>query len=39
MLPVHLASYRVLGVLRRFDVSRYPGLLPRPGVISLRSGY
>jgi hypothetical protein len=26
MLPVLLASYRVLGVLRRFDVSRYPGL-------------
>jgi ABC-2 type transport system permease protein len=24
MLPVHLASYRELGVLRRFDVSRYP---------------
>jgi ABC-2 type transport system permease protein len=24
MLPVHLASYRERGVLRRFDVSRYP---------------
>jgi ABC-2 type transport system permease protein len=24
MLPVHLASYREQGVLRRFDVSRYP---------------
>jgi ABC-2 type transport system permease protein len=24
MLPVHLASYRERGILRRFDVSRYP---------------
>ena len=24
MLPVHLATYRERGVLRRFDVSRYP---------------
>jgi hypothetical protein len=32
MLPVHLASYRERGVLRRFDVSRYPaGLCQRPG--------
>jgi hypothetical protein len=33
MLPVHLASYRDRGVLRRFDVSRYPRWhCRRPGV-------
>jgi ABC-2 type transport system permease protein len=31
MLPVHLASYRERGVLRRFEVSRYPRwALPAP---------